>query len=191
MTVLFSECEIREELASVVARARLGCRDAMGELFRRFEKHVMNIAFKRLGDWEEAQDLCQDAFCQAFRKLDQLDVDAAFAGWLTRIVIRMSINRSARRHRTASVDHEVLEATLAIDHEASDEAIRGEHREHVRLGLQRLGELDRATLSAFYLDGQSLLEMSDRFEAPVGTIKRRLHTARKRLAEECKHLSAI
>jgi RNA polymerase sigma-70 factor (ECF subfamily) len=48
--------------------------------------------------------------------------------------------------------------------------------------------LDRDTLVAFYIDGQSLIEMSNRFAAPIGTIKRRLHTARKRLAQECKIL---
>ena len=44
--------------------------------------------------------------------------------------------------------------------------------------------MDRDTLVAFYVNGQSLVEMSDRFDSPVGTIKRRLHVARKRLAKE-------
>jgi RNA polymerase sigma-70 factor (ECF subfamily) len=46
-------------------------------------------------------------------------------------------------------------------------------------------------LVAFYLHGQSLVEMSDEFEAPVGTIKRRLHVARKRLAKELECLQAV
>jgi RNA polymerase sigma-70 factor (ECF subfamily) len=61
----------------------------------------------------------------------------------------------------------------------------------VHSGLSRLGEMDRDTLEAFYLRGQSLIEMSDRFDAPVGTIKRRLHVARKRLAAELETLQAI
>ncbi len=63
-----------------------------------------------------------------------------------------------------------------------------ETRAQVHAGLQRLGELDRDTLIAFYLQGQSLVEMSDAFDAPVGTIKRRLHVARKRLAREVETL---
>ena len=50
---------------------------------------------------------------------------------------------------------------------------------------------DRETLVAFYVDGRSLLEMSDDFDAPVGTIKRRLHVARKRLAKEVEELVAV
>ena len=51
-------------------------------------------------------------------------------------------------------------------------------------GLDRLRELDRRTLIAFYVEGQSLKQMSDEFDSPIGTIKRRLHTARNRLREE-------
>ena len=51
-------------------------------------------------------------------------------------------------------------------------------------GLNRLREMDRRTLIAFYVEGQSLKEMSDEFDSPIGTIKRRLHTARNRLRKE-------
>ena len=51
--------------------------------------------------------------------------------------------------------------------------------------------MDRETLEAFYVEGQSLLEMADVFGAPLGTIKRRLHTARKRLAKEVDELAAV
>ncbi|MDA0658450.1 MAG: sigma factor-like helix-turn-helix DNA-binding protein [Planctomycetota bacterium] len=63
-------------------------------------------------------------------------------------------------------------------------AVQAEQAGQVRAGLGRLGRMDRETLVAFYVHGQSLLEMADEFEAPLGTIKRRLHVARKRLAEE-------
>ena len=62
--------------------------------------------------------------------------------------------------------------------------LAAERQDQVRAGLARLGDLDRATLVAFYVEGRSLLEMSDDFDAPLGTIKRRLHVARKRLAKE-------
>ena len=49
--------------------------------------------------------------------------------------------------------------------------------------------MDRDTLVSFYLDGHTLAEMSEEFDSPVGTIKRRLHVARKRLAKELKALA--
>jgi len=62
--------------------------------------------------------------------------------------------------------------------------VRSEEQTAVWDGLRRLKPLDRATLLAFYIRGQSLQEMSAEFETPIGTIKRRLHVARKRLAQQ-------
>jgi RNA polymerase sigma-70 factor (ECF subfamily) len=191
MTERYTDPYASLEMAELVTAAQQGDRSAMDELYARFHKHVLAVAFKRLGNWDEAQELCQDVFVQAFRKLDQLQVVDAFPGWLRQIVVRMAINRTARRGRLSCIDHEILEATVACHVEPSHEAIRVEEQHHVRMGLDRLGELDRETLVAFYLDGQSLIEMSRRFEAPVGTIKRRLHTARKRLAKECDFLVPV
>jgi RNA polymerase sigma-70 factor (ECF subfamily) len=68
-------------------------------------------------------------------------------------------------------------------------ALTRERKVQVRAGLGRLGRLDRETLVAFYVKGQTLVEMSDAFDSPIGTIKRRLHVARKRLAKELEDLA--
>ena len=54
-----------------------------------------------------------------------------------------------------------------------------------------MGSLDRRTLVAFYVEGQSLVQMSEAFSSPIGTIKRRLHVARKRLAAELTDMAAV
>jgi RNA polymerase sigma-70 factor (ECF subfamily) len=187
MTAILEE-EQQLEVSELVAAARLGDHRAISELYDRFYGLVMSIARDRLGDWHEADDLCQDAFFQAFRKLDQLHCDAAFPGWLQQIVVRMAINKAVRRARLANIDQEILANTLVDDGEAYEDAVRSEEAKRVWEGLARLRTVDRETLVAFYIDGQSLLEMSDRFAAPLGTIKRRLHTARARLAKECEIL---
>jgi RNA polymerase sigma-70 factor (ECF subfamily) len=175
----------------LVTQAQTGDRDAMDQLYCRFQQHVLSIAYKRLGNWDEAQELSQDVFIQAFRRLDQLQVPEAFGGWLRQIVHRMAINRITRRPKPTAVDHEILEATVTCDSDPLEAVLSGEQKLQVHQGLGRLGDLDRQTLVAFYLDGQSLNQMSDAFDAPIGTIKRRLHVARKRLAKECETLLAI
>lgn len=178
-------------IADLVSQAQLGDRDAMDQLYCRFQQHVLSIAYKRLGNWDEAQELSQDVFIQAFRRLDQLQVPEAFGGWLRQIVHRMAINRVTRRPKPTAVDHEILEATVTCQSDPLDAVLSGEQKMQVHQGLGRLGDLDRQTLVAFYLDGQSLNQMSDAFDAPIGTIKRRLHVARKRLAKECEMLQAV
>ena len=96
----------------------------------------------------------------------------------------MAINRAVRRGPALPTEPETLAATC-VNHETPlARAIEGERKSQLRDGLSRLRAMDRDTLVAFYVKGRSLLEMSDDFDAPVGTIKRRLHVARKRLAKE-------
>ncbi len=182
-----------EKLVAVqlVRQAQAGCREAFGELFQRYERHVFAIALRRLGDYAEAQELTQDVFIQALTKLDQLRTPEAFGGWLRSITNRMAINRIVRRVPAVAVESETLEASWTDDVTPLDEAIEHEDAQNVRHGLAQLGELDRQTLEAFYVRGRSLLEMADEFEAPLGTIKRRLHVARKRLAEQVEELCAV
>lgn len=186
--------EINDEIISVselVLAAQSGDRTAFGELFERFERHVFAIAFRKLGDYNEAQELTQDVFIQALTKLDQLRVPEAFAGWLRSITSRMAINRMVRRAPTKDVEQDTLDAHWTDDFTPVDEVIGREEAIAVRQGLSQLGDLDRQTLEAFYVEGHSLLEMSDEFSAPLGTIKRRLHVARKRLAKEVEDLVAV
>ena len=86
--------------------------------------------------------------------------------------------------RGMTSEQETLEANCVEDVTPLATVLQGERSSQVRDGLARLRDLDRETLEAFYVKGQSLTEMSDEFEAPLGTIKRRLHVARKRLAKE-------
>lgn len=171
-------------VAQLVQAAQDGDHEAMGELFTRYRPHVLAVAMRRLRDENEAQELCQDVFLQALQKLSQLRQPECFAGWLTSITRRMAINRVVRRPPSVATEPQTLEATC-IDHRTPlSAALDGEKAASVHDGLRRLREMDRATLEAFYVRGQTLIEMSDHFAAPVGTIKRRLHVARQRLAKE-------
>jgi len=144
-----------------------------------------------MGDYTEAQELCQDVFVQAMQKIGQLREPQAFGGWLRAITHRMAINRIVRRGPDLPTEQETLESNCVESDTPLTNVLAGERQTRVRAGLNRLGDLDRETLVAFYVDGQSLIEMSDAFEAPIGTIKRRLHVARKRLAKEVDELMPV
>ncbi len=176
------------QTAELVRAAQAGDRDAFGELFERFQPTVMAIAMRRLRDHADAQELCQDVFVQAMLKIEQLRTPEAFIGWLRQITVRMAINRAVRRAPAISVEPEMLEATIIGSESPLENVLEVERKDQVREGLDRLGEMDRDTLVAFYVEGQSLLQMADEFDAPLGTIKRRLHVARKRLAKQVEEL---
>jgi RNA polymerase sigma-70 factor (ECF subfamily) len=174
---------IQTEIETLVLRAQQGDRQAYGELFVRFHPTVYAIALARLRNPTEAEELAQEVFVHGMRKLPQLRDPRCFPGWLRMMTTRMAINRKTRKGRVQGVESEVLENTE--DRGAGPLAlmIRAEDAEQVNDGLAELKDMDRDTLVAFYGRGASLEQMSNEFDAPVGTIKRRLHVARNRLKE--------
>lgn len=171
-------------VAELVQSAQLGDRQAQSALYERYRNSALALAYRKLGNWDEAEELVQDVFMHAFDRLHQLRVPEAFGGWLRQIVRRSAINQLTRRRVAVSLDQAALDTVASSEATPLDDLLDDESSNQVHRGLKRLGKVDRLTLEAFYIGGQSLLEMAETFEAPLGTIKRRLHVARKRLAHE-------
>jgi RNA polymerase sigma-70 factor (ECF subfamily) len=141
------------------------------------------MALARVRDPLEAQELAQDVFVHAMRKLPQLRDPRCFAGWLRRITARMAINRLTRRGPLFGADPEMLDTVQTFDRSPEETVEVREAVGQLKDALAQLKPLDRATLEAFYLRGRSLKQMAREFDVPTGTIKRRLHVARLRLKE--------
>src|SRR5205085_9284285 len=146
------------DLASLVRRAQACDRDAFGELVEQFQRTVHAICLRRLGNPSEALEMTQEVFLHVLRRLDQLREPERFAGWLRQVAVRMAINRATRRVQPPTVETEVLEAAGEQRGAPLDELIARERAQKLWAGLARLKDLDRETLVAFYIQGQSLVE---------------------------------
>lgn len=172
------------DIEDMVSRAQRGDRQAYGDLFEALWPSIYAMALARLRDVDEAQDLAQDVWVHAYIKLGQLRRPAAFASWLRQMTARMVINRVSRRHPEERADDALIDDTAAACDTPLELLIQREELDGLRQGLDRLKPIDRDTLLAFYYQDQSLETISREAAAPVGTIKRRLHVARKRLRQE-------
>src|SRR5438876_2086334 len=139
-----------DEVEVLVTRAQAGDRQAYGELVARFQNAVYAIALGRVHDATEAQELTQEVFVHAMRKLPQLRDARCFAGWLRQITVRMAINRLTRRGLARGTQPELLETVAGRGATPLEEIERREDRRQVHVGLARLKPLDRQTLEAFY-----------------------------------------
>jgi RNA polymerase sigma-70 factor, ECF subfamily len=171
------------EITILVERAKAGDREAFGELVERFQNSVYAMALARVRNPLEAQELAQDVFVHAMKKLPLLRDARCFAGWLRQITARMAINRLTRRGPLFGADPEALNGVAGFGRAPDEQLEVGEAVDQLRAGLAELKPLDRQTLEGFYLRGRSLKQMSREFDTPVGTIKRRLHVARQRLRD--------
>lgn len=179
------------ELIELVRRARAGDRSAFDALVQRTEAMVFAVVLRRLRNRSEALEVTQDVFIQVLRKLPQLREDERFEAWVRKIAVRLAINRAVRRPREVNGDAPALGTVRATGGNPLERIVQTENAASVRECLSRLRDLDRRTLLAFYFEGQSLQEMSAAFDSPVGTIKRRLHTARNRLRDKLTDLQLV
>lgn len=174
---------VMDSITPLVVRAQAGQRDAFDDLVTLFQSRVYGIVMQRLRNTAEADEVVQEVFLRAFRKLPQLLEPDRFGGWLCQIAARLSINRAVRRPPENVCEPETFDGFQETEDTPLGVMLRHEDIEQVREGMSRLGRLDRETLWAFYFEGSSLKEMSEQFSSPIGTIKRRLHTARGRLRD--------
>src|SRR3954447_19636949 len=108
------------EITVLVEKAKTGDREAYGELVTRFQSSVYAMALTRVRDPLEAQELAQDVFVHAMRKLPQLRDPRCCAGWLRRITARMAINRLTRKGPLFGAGPDALEAVPGYERAPED-----------------------------------------------------------------------
>jgi len=153
--------------------------EAFGEIVRRFQDMAFGCAYAVLGDFCLAEDVAQEAFLTAWRRLAQLQQPEAFPGWFRRIVLT-ECHRLTRGKRLAFVPLEHSHHIPAAD-DPYARAERRELRERVLAELGGLPEGERLVTALFYVGEYSQQEISRFLELPVATIVKRLYSARQRL----------
>lgn len=158
-------------------------------LRREFEEHLAEcgtLAFRVargvLRNGPDAEDVAQEALLQAYRRFAGLRDRSRFRAWLVRIAFRLALDqaRSSRRRE----QRETLWAVEVPRRTAEDVAASGEFGRRLEKALETLPAKSRLVLILSVMEGHSLEEVADLLQVPVGTVKSRLHAARKLLAEK-------
>jgi RNA polymerase sigma-70 factor, ECF subfamily len=163
---------------NLVRRFLDGDRAAGDELVNRYQRNVFNVALRMLGNVQDAEDVTQTAFGNAFEALDSYDPKYRFFSWIYRMTVNESLNTLKRRRNVVSLDGSFdIPAAGAISQSAS------EAEERVGAALLELKPDDRAVVVLKHFVSFSYEEISDALGVPVKTVKSRLFTARERLRE--------
>lgn len=178
------EALTNDEIAGLAIRMQTGDREAMEQLFEYFAGTLYSIALGRLRNSDDAQELVQEVFSHAVRKCHQLRDPSCIAGWLRVMTVRHSINHLVRKRTLLNIDAEGLDSAVASrDGEPDRQAIAHERAFIVRAALEEMKKDDREILTLFYMRSFTMDEIQTLLSIPMGTVKRRLHVARVRLAE--------
>ena len=179
----------------LVELCRKGDIKAFEILVEKHQKKMINIAYRMIGDYEEASDVVQEAFLSAYKGIGKFRGEARFSTWLYRIVINESRNRrkqmrNRRRWEGPSLDDpiETEDGQLRNDPPSSDPSVleqieQKEVRAKVQGCINGLDDEYREALVLRDIQGFSYDEIGDILKIPVGTVKSRLFRARNGLKD--------
>lgn len=149
----------------------------------RIEEHarlVYQIAYGVLRNHADAQDVMQDVFLRAYRKRTSLREDAKFQTWVARIARRLALNRWRSESRARHRDAMWFECSVR-ENDVEDIAADHEGEERIRAAIEALPCNLRSVLTLSAVDGLNARAIGGILQIPEGTVRSRLHAARKRL----------
>jgi len=162
----------------VVEACKAGNRKAYNELYNSYAKAMYNICYRMMNNAEEAQDMLQESFVDAFRRLESFRFESTFGAWLKKIVINKCINALEKR-RIVWADEEITD-TLIYD--SADDTIDEEELhlsvERVKKAMNQLPEGARVIFSLYLLEGYDHTEISEILHISESTSKTQFMRAR-------------
>jgi RNA polymerase sigma-70 factor (ECF subfamily) len=173
----------------LIAASLEGDPAAFGELVRRYQDRLYNTVYRLLDNADDAQDVVQDAFVNAYQSLDGFKGDSQFFTWLYRIAVNTAISHKRKQRLTLSIDsgrngERQVEPPDDSDASRPEHALeRAEEERRVQQALNRLSAEHRAVLILKDMEGQKYEAMAEILGVPIGTIRSRLHRARTELRE--------
>ena len=177
----------REDDVRLIRKILLGDNEAFNILVQKYQKSVHTLAWRQIGDFHYAEEITQDTFLQAYKKLSTLKDPNRFAGWLYAIANRLCI-AWIRKQKPAmqpledtpvkAIDNLTYDRYVSEQCESEAVELRYEIVEDL---LRKLPESERTVMMLHYLDEMPTKEIGEFLGVSANTIVSRLHRARKRL----------
>lgn len=186
----------------LIREAVAGDTAAFGELVRRYQDRLYNIAYRVVGNPDDAADVVQDAFVNAFQALPSFKGDSEFFTWLYRIAFNTAISQKRKKRPTASIDggtggrgrsgesrggwdgRETFDPPDESAGSAPDATLsRTEDERVLAEAIAKLSDEHRAVLVLKDIDGEKYEDIAAALAIPIGTVRSRLHRARLELRQ--------
>src|SRR5438128_7198877 len=156
---------------------------AFGARVAENQRRVFQIAYSVLGNSADAEDVAQEAFLRAYQKFDSLREAEKFRAWVNRIVFRLALNRKRgyRRRLERDTAWQSMESPAMVD--GAKEAEQQVMLDRLRKEIERLPAKLRSVLQLSLVEEMDAADVGVVLGIPAGTVRSRVHTARKLLLE--------
>ncbi len=168
-----------------VEAARAGDKTAFSHLVEAYQRPVYNLAYRMLGNPQEAEDAAQETFLRAYARLGQYDPKRKFSTWILSIANHHAIDRLRKRRATfVSIDDNPVLQNLEGDApRPENEALAMERSREMQALLIKLDPQYRTPLILRYWEGYSYDEIAQAMDISTSAVKSRLFRARKQMAD--------
>lgn len=176
----------------LVNRSKNGDVDAFEELVTRYERKIYTIAYRLMGNYDDASDLTQEAFLRAFQAIKNFRGEASFLTWMCRIATNVCRDELRKRYRVQieSLDEtitlndgEISKQIAASDPGPADLYERKELQEKIQSMINTLSPDFRLALVLRDIQGLSYEEIAEQLNCSLGTVKSRINRARNHIKE--------
>ena len=173
------EANVRFTHQALVEQSKEGNRNAQYQLYGLYVDAMFNVAMRLLTIREDAEDILQESFVEAFKKLDSFRFESTFGAWLKRIVINRSINHLKTKR--------LLLSSMEDEGEPVEEDGEGESDqfeiEKIKFGLGQLPEGYRQIITLYLIEGYDHVEIGEILGISTSTSKSQYHRAKKKLIQ--------
>ncbi|HYK75888.1 MAG TPA: RNA polymerase sigma factor, partial [Daejeonella sp.] len=167
----------------LVLECKQGSRKAQYELYKLYSKAMFNVALRVLNDMDEAADVLQEAFIDAYNRIADFRQETTFGLWMKQIVINKSISqlRKRRLNMLSIEDHDFEDLADEMDDSDAEELKLQVQKVHE--AIHQLPDGYRVVLSLYLLEGYDHEEISHILKISENTSRTQFMRARKKLVE--------
>ena len=169
----------REQLP--VEQARAGSQEAWRILFKRYQLPLYVYVFELVRSEQQTLDIVQESFINATRYIASLREDGKFGSWLFGIAHQKCVQHWRQQSREESALRDISQVPAELDDGPDDLLLRREQEAEFMSFLERLPALQRSVLLLHYVEDFSIEQIAGITQSEVGTVKSRMHYAKKAL----------
>ena len=177
---------MQSDETEIIERVLAGETERYAELVNRYQARLLGLLWHACGTRELAEDIGQEAFLRAYRKLDLFAGQSQFYTWLARIAMNLLASHKRKRQFETQSTREGFDVAVDSVGDQSDPSQRMELSETqrcVRAAIDLLDEERRIVILLRDFDGMDYSAISQTLDVPVGTVRSRLHRARAELRQ--------
>jgi len=174
--------EMSENEQKTIRKAAAGDRVAFSELVLEHSHAMFRLAWRLTSDEATAEDIVQEAFIKAWRKLGKFRMESSFKSWLHRITVNTAMDYLRKWSRRNQFEMEEPDWDVSIyAPQESSEATQLDIRQQTQTAMMELSEVERSALVLKHFEGYSIDEISQMLELTTGACKQTIFRAVKKM----------